>query len=552
MIYDENAVLECIVELFWQQHKKKRESIDFEKLDEQFRELAQNSALDPKEAAQRVKMFLAKKATQRRSFSFWEYTGLIVISVVLSTVLSLFVVPYLYDTATITPSVLNRLEVLSAIPQTLPADGKTEIPITVAVFDQYSQTVAGQTYVEFAIYPPNSGIVTPKRVPVNSEGKAETLFRTGNITGEVQIIASVAPYPQKVVNITLEEVAQPNLILNLVSEQNYQVVHEQVITLTFLIENNGNAIAEEIEFLIEIPDSIMVHRMTSGENVVIDTNSVTWQIENLEPRANAERNLVVTVSSNLAEGNNELKLDYEVHYKNHLNLTGQETIYMNISELVPNALELSIDPVELPANGIATAFVTAKVLDQYGNPMNSKTSVTFTWQLPDTEEILTDTITATFDGAILPFTGTIPGNVVFVAKTDMYSDTATLYLYKTATVSIQTHLYPGVGITNPLIIYQLPMGTSVNLLGTVQSSYQKVSLAIWVPKDVISTTQNDQYFISEGYREIYIGETLDALQETNSQLYNGAVDLPVQMLNNTREDYVRVQIEGWTIAEYLE
>ena len=92
---------------------------------------------------------------------------------------------------------IPRMIHLTAVPDTIPADGASTSRIAALVTDAHGNPVGDGIIVEFDLESSSSGMGTIfyMTLPTNTESACTTTFRSGYTTGEAVIIASLSSYP---------------------------------------------------------------------------------------------------------------------------------------------------------------------------------------------------------------------------------------------------------------------------------------------------------------------------------------------------------------------
>jgi len=545
---DVNGLLQAIADEIASQ--KEREHLSYATLESHLRRLAAVDDLDPKKAALQVKQLVLpskKRAWWKSPFVPIAITG--IISVILSVILCVFVAPRLLNQAgTVVPAVIPTDLKLEVDNLSLPADGTSDTRIRATVLDQFGQPMPDGTPVEFQVRPSDGGAVEPNRTEV-IDGYAETVFRASGTSGEVQVMAWVNPGAQRTVAINLTEITQPELSVNISSEPVQSVVRGTQVTFTFSVVNNGSVPAAQVTIFSRVPESTVFEEF-SDQGWTDPDGTILWQIGELPPGQTAERMLTVVVDQNLPGRSIVTASDYGVRYGSDQEVRGQGAISLTIEEAIPTRIELAVDPPAIPADGVSTAFIIAKVFDQQGNPIADGVQADFSIQPRDLGVIQPDIAFTTHGEARATFmAGTMTGEVNVVVTIETATEMVAIDLVKRGRTSIQTHLFPSPEEdTGRLIVFQIPVGTPVELLEEIQNDFRKVAVLVWVPKDVVDMDAGGQGSIATHSQEVRVGDTpKNSLNspDTERLLHPGALGVPVQILDDSRTDYVRIRIVGW-------
>ena len=538
--------------------QKERGHLSYETLESQLRELAAVNDLDPKKVAFRVKQLV--HSSQRRAW--WKSpfvpiaaTGMIsmVLSVILSVALCILVAPKLLNRAgTAAPAAVPTDLKLEADSLSLPADGTSDTRIRATVLDQFGQPMSDGTPIEFRILPSDIGTIEPNRAAV-VDGHVETVFRAGNTPGEVQITAWVGAAAQQTIAINLADVTRPKLVISICSEPTQKAVRGGQVSFTFDIANNGDALAAGVTAFGQVPEGT-VFGGASDEGRADNDGLVVWQIGDLAPDQTAGRTLTVTVDQNLPVDSIITVTDYGVWYGSDQEVRGQEQANLEVEEAIPTKIDLVADPPIVLADGVSTALIVAKVFDQQGNMIINGPQVTFSLQPSGMGNIQPATASTTLGEARAIFTaGATPGGVEIAAGGGTATIAIHIDLVSRGRVSVQAHLFCSPEEdTNRLIVFQIPAGTPIELLDEVQGDFARAALRVWVPRSVLSTDSKGQSTIVSYGQEVFVGEIPEDSPDVQSQLHQGALDIPVQILDNGRPDYVRIKVVGWILLGSIE
>jgi len=288
---------------------------------------------------------------------------------------------------------------VTATPNTLPADGVSQAVILAMVKTAEGSAVRDLTRVEFST---TLGTITP--ASYTSGGVAQAILTAPTRPGTATVTAR---WGSSSASTTVEFTSGPPGKISLsVSPLETVADGRSKVTLTATVSDAmGNLVQD---------GTIVTFSSTLGQ--LLSTSATTQNgsasVQLLAPTIPGIA--IITASSG------EAKTTATVSF-----LPGP-----------PRRVEITLDPPSLVADGTSTSRVVAKVSDEFGNPVQDGTTVTFSVD----PQIATITPTATTTGGEAIATlraGTTPGRVVITAKAGDASGQVTLVISGTTAARVE-------------------------------------------------------------------------------------------------------------------
>ncbi len=453
-------------------------------------------------------------------------------------------------------------------PTDLVADGISKADIRVFVLDQNKKPVSDGVPVQFRVDHTDLGSVEPSDAKTqDGRGRAQTTFTAKQMEGDVQVIATIGDNIRNsiTIHLTKPQQEQPVLTIALSADPNHAVPAGNNVTLIFSVKNNATVPAANVSLATEIPAGTTFVGAQDGVTPN-PQNQIVWQLGRIRQGEERKRTLTVNIPQNPDTAPIKLS-DYMLYDGNGVAIKTEGKIQLSIPvqqaevSSAPASIEISsLNPNTLPADEKSTATIIVTVRDSKGNPVKDPATVQFTLQPKDVGRIEPNPA-LTLDGqATVTFTsGNNPVPVKIVASVGSITKDVSITLTapsRTANLKQVYHLITEPSYAdNKLVIFQMPVGTPLELLGEPSDDWQKVAVRVWVERNmVIQNAQGQTVFAGDvKFKTVLLGnnpeDTSDLLNRNGTrQLYSAAPNYPVQIIDESNSTYFRIRIEGWTQA----